>query len=119
MFVGWGEFYSMVGQAAATLIGLMFVIVTLGAALGGALRRKASESAVPLLVTPTLVHFGAILFIAVVALVPQGSDVAVLIALLACGLAGAEYSPGVRPSWTRPTSARTWPMCRSPRSPIC
>ena len=91
MFVGWGEFYSMVGQAAATLIGLMFVIVTLGAALGGVLRRKASESAVPLLVTPTLVHFGAILFIATVALVPQGSDVAVLIALLACGLAGLAY----------------------------
>jgi hypothetical protein len=91
MFVGWGEFYSMVGQAAATLIGLMFVIVTLGATLGGALRRKASESAVPLLVTPTLVHFGAILFIATVALVPRGSDIAVSACLFALGLAGLAY----------------------------
>ena len=91
MFVGWDSFYSMVGQAAATLIGLMFVIVTLGPALGGKVRAEASGSAVPLFVTPTLVHFGAILFIAVVALVPQGSDVAVLLCLLACGLAGLAY----------------------------
>jgi hypothetical protein len=91
MFMGWGYFYSMIGQAAATLIGLMFVIVTLGSALGGDLRAKASEDAVPLFVTPTLVHFGAILFIALMALVPAGSGVAVLVCLTACGLAGLAY----------------------------
>jgi hypothetical protein len=91
MFVGWDTFYSMVGQAAGTLIGLMFVVVTLGATLGGDIRRKASENAVPLMVTPTLVHFGAVLFIAMVALVPKGSDGATLACLLACGLAGLAY----------------------------
>lgn len=91
MFDGWDSFYSMVGQAAGTLIGLMFVVITLAATLGGDIRRKASETAVPLMVTPTLIHFGAVLFIAMVALVPKGSNGAAPACLLACGLAGSAY----------------------------
>lgn len=81
----------MVGQTAGTLIGLMCVVVTLGATLGSEVRRKALVSAVPMLVTPTLVHFGAILFVAMLALVPKGSNVVVPWCLLACGVAGMVY----------------------------
>jgi hypothetical protein len=91
MFVGWENFYGMVGQTAGTLIGLMFVVVTLGATLGGEVRRKALLTAVPMLVTPTLVHFGAVLFIAMLALVPKASSVVVPWCLLACGVAGIVY----------------------------
>src|SRR5271165_6615186 len=86
MFAGWVNFYSMVGQAAATLIGLLFVIVTLGAALGAGFRRMAD-----VFVTPTLVHFAAVFFIAMMVLVPDGFRTLALVCLLVCGLSGLAY----------------------------
>jgi hypothetical protein len=81
----------MIGQTAGTLIGLMFVVVTLAATLGDAVRRKALVSAVPMLVTPTLVHFGAVLLIAMLGLVPLGANFVVPWCLLVCGAAGMVY----------------------------
>jgi hypothetical protein len=91
MFAGWSNFYGMVGQAAATLIGLMFLIMQLGAALGGATGRRAREVGVRLFLPPTLVHFGTVFFIAMVALAPDGSAVADAVCLLVCGVAGLGY----------------------------
>ena len=91
MLIGWENFYGMVGQTAGTLIGLMFVVITLGATLGSDVPRKAILSAVPMLVTPTLVHFGAVLLIAMLALVPKGSNFVVPWCLLVCGVAGMVY----------------------------
>lgn len=91
MFRGWEYFYSMVGQAAATLIGLMFVIVTLAATLFGKLRRERIDSAVKVYLTPTLVHFGAALLVALIALIPEESSKPVLVGLAVCGLAGLAY----------------------------
>ena len=91
MLIGWENFYGMVGQTAGTrAIGLMFVVITLGATLGSDVPRKAILSAVPMLVTPTLVHFGAVLLIAMLALVPKGSNFCSL-CLLVCGVAGMVY----------------------------
>ena len=81
----------MVGQTAGTLIGLMFVVLTLGATLGADVRRKAIATAVPMFVTPTLVHFGAVLLIAMLALIPKSSAFVVPWCLIACGVAGVVY----------------------------
>jgi hypothetical protein len=81
----------MVGQTAGTLIGLMFVVLTLGATLGSDVRRAAIATAVPMFVTPTLVHFGAVLLIAMLALIPKDSDLVVPWCLLVCGVAGVVY----------------------------
>ena len=76
MFAAGSAFYGMVGQAAATLIGLMFVVMQLGGGLSDDARRKVQQAGLRLYLTPTLVHFGAVLFISMVALAPGLSAIA-------------------------------------------
>ena len=58
----WQNFYVLVGSAAATLTGLMFVVITL---IAGVRRRASSPSgAVGAFSTPNVVHFGAALLVA-------------------------------------------------------
>src|SRR6202034_55887 len=79
-------------QSAATLIGLLFVIVTLGSGLGTRFQETAR-----VFVTPTLVHFAAVFFVALVTLVPNGSRVASLACILACGVVGLAYVIAISP----------------------
>src|SRR2546428_13378851 len=63
---GWQNFYLLVGTAAATLVGLMFVAISLGS-------RFITQESIPALrtfVSPTLIHFIYVLAIAAVVLVP-------------------------------------------------
>jgi hypothetical protein len=58
----WQPFYVIVGTAAATLTGLLFVVITL---VSGALLRVASPwSGIRVFSTPNVRHFGAALIIA-------------------------------------------------------
>ncbi len=62
----WQNFYLLVGGAAATLVGLMFVAISLGT-------RLITERSVPALrvwVHPTLIHFIYVLVIATIIMVP-------------------------------------------------
>ena len=62
----WHDFYLLVGGAAATLVGLMFVAISLGS-------RLITERSVPALrvwVHPTLIHFIYVLVIATISMVP-------------------------------------------------
>ena len=62
----WQNFYILVGEAAATLVGLMFVAISLGS-------RLITERSVPALrvwVHPTLIHFIYVLVIATIIMVP-------------------------------------------------
>ena len=81
MAPGWSNFFFLVGSAAAGLIGLMFVIVTL---MAGAERSKALR-AQALYMTPTIAHFGAVFAISAVSLAPGLTlrETACLIAFLA------------------------------------
>src|SRR4051794_40467768 len=81
----WQSFYILTGTAAATLVGLLFVAASLAAA-GVDTNPRASISA---FVTPTLIHFGAVLLIACSVTAPsQGPAIvgAVWIGLGAGGL---------------------------------
>jgi hypothetical protein len=85
---GWDNFYFMLGSAAAGLIGLLFVVVTLTA---GFERSEALRGA-KLYTTPTVIHFAAVLSISAIAIAPQlpGSITVVLIGVVAVlGLAYA------------------------------
>lgn len=62
----WINFYLLAGTAAATLIGLQFVVFTLVISLGIGEAMEAAHT----FVTPTLVHFGAVLFLAGLVLLP-------------------------------------------------
>ncbi len=58
----WQNFYVIIGAAAATLMGLLFVVITL---VSGALGRVSSPlSGLRVFNTPNVVHFGAALLIA-------------------------------------------------------
>jgi hypothetical protein len=62
----WQTFYTIIGSAAATLTGLMFVVVTL---ISGVRQRRSSES-VGAFGTPTVVHFCLALLVAAILSAP-------------------------------------------------
>ena len=66
MFPGWGDFFFLLGSAAAGLIGLLFVVVTL---TSGTDRSQAQRGA-NLYMTPTAYHFGVTLFVSALAIAP-------------------------------------------------
>src|SRR5215472_5176517 len=66
MIFGWSNFYFLVGSAAAGLIGLTFVVVTLTAGRG----RAASLRGASLYLTPTVVHFVTVFAISAVTMAP-------------------------------------------------
>src|SRR4051794_33993162 len=64
----WQNFYVIIGSAAATLTGLMFVVITL---VAGVRRRVPPTSGgIAAFSTPTVVHFGAALLIAAILSAP-------------------------------------------------
>jgi hypothetical protein len=87
---GWDNFYIMAGTSAATLIGLMFVVLTLGTHLP--IPASRAGQGVNAFVTPTLVHFGGVLFQAMTALVPWWSRWPAAIIFGLCGLLGLAYA---------------------------
>ncbi len=84
----WHDFYMLVGTAAATLVGLTFVAITIGA---GTLTRQ-HEAGVHAFVTPTVVHFAAILFACLIILAPFETQGSLGAALLLEGVLGIAYS---------------------------
>lgn len=64
---GWHDFYILIATAAATLIGLMFVAASVGASVFNAEREVPLRS----FLTPTVVHFSAILISCLISLVPS------------------------------------------------
>jgi len=66
----WRDFYMMGGAAAATLVGLMFVFASIGASQVA----NRSLGAMRAFITPTVVHFGAALFVCLVSIMPSHSE---------------------------------------------
>src|SRR5262245_55750222 len=62
----WDGFYTLAGSTAGTLIGLIFVVITLGIDH----TKKGDEHRVRLLVTPVLVYFASLPVIALVMAAP-------------------------------------------------
>ncbi|HEY1562342.1 MAG TPA: hypothetical protein VGF71_15855 [Caulobacteraceae bacterium] len=81
MSPGWSNFYFLIGSAAAGLIGLMFVVVTLTA--GGDRSRSLRGAAIYL--TPTIVHFAAVFSISAIIEAPglAPAETATLVILIA------------------------------------
>ena len=82
----WSDFYTLIGATAGTLIGLIFVVVSLGADHA----KAGDEHRAPIGVTPTLVHFAALLVGALAMLAPL-SNIARAVALGLIGCAGLAY----------------------------
>ena len=85
---GWGNFYVVTGSAAGALIGLQFVVLTL---IANRPPLRAADAGAAF-ATPTVVHFGVVLFLAAIVCVPwQGMGILTIVwALL--GLGGIVYT---------------------------
>jgi hypothetical protein len=83
----WRDFYVLVGTASATLVGLMFVAVSIGTAIFN----EDHSAAMAAFITPTVMHFAATLFACLLVTIPTHSW-HTLGALLGAGaLAGSIY----------------------------
>ncbi len=85
----WHSFYGIIGSAAATLTGLIFVVITL---IAGVQRRVSSPSGgIATFSSPNVVHFGVALLVATLLSAPWQAlwPVSLLIGL--SGLGGAAY----------------------------
>jgi hypothetical protein len=88
MLHGWENFYIMAGTAAATLAGLLFVVITLSVSLA----TTPAARGVHAFVTPVLVHFGGVLFLSLILLAPWSSAWPPGIILGLHGIAGVAYA---------------------------
>ena len=84
----WHDFYTLIGTASATLVGLMFVAASI--AVGAVARER--QAGARTFVTPTVIHFGATLVICVILSAPWRSWMPLGVLLLAVGCIGLGYS---------------------------
>lgn len=85
----WHDFFGVIGASAATLVGLMFVAASIGTGSFGSERGKI---AIRSFLSPTVLHFSAILIIGLFATIPNESWFSFGALLCAVGLIGAAYS---------------------------
>jgi hypothetical protein len=85
----WQNFYVIIGSAAATLTGLLFVVITLIA--GVRVRVSSDSGGIAAFSTPNVVHFCAALLVAAILSAPWQAlwNAGLLLGL--CGLGGATY----------------------------
>jgi hypothetical protein len=86
--VAWQNFYVVVGTAAASLTGLMFVVITL---IAGA-RGRGSGEATASFSTPTVVYFSLALLTSAILSAPWQSLAPPGLLLLLTGLGGVAYA---------------------------
>jgi hypothetical protein len=89
----WDNFYMLVGGTAGTLIGLIFVVITLGAECSQA----GDTHRTRIFVTPILVQFGSRLLIALVLVAPTSAPSRALV-LGVIGCAGLAYASNLAAS---------------------
>lgn len=104
---GWQNFYTLLGEAAATLTGLMFVAASLGARLIS----DEADSKVRTFLTPTVVHFSLVLLLAALMNVPTQTRAALTAQLAILGLIGAGYSLSHLRGFGRTATLSARPRC--------
>ena len=82
----WDNFYVITGSSAAGLTGLTFVVIALSAET-----KRANETGLRAFVTPTIVHFGAVLALAAYLSMPHQTVLSLSLGLGAAGAAGILY----------------------------
>ena len=88
LLTAWQNFYTIIGSSAATLTGLMFVVITLISRA----RVRGSSGTIGAFSTPTVVHFCAALLVAAILSAPWQAlwNAGLLLGL--CGLGGVTYA---------------------------
>jgi hypothetical protein len=86
LLADWNNFYVITGSAAAGLTGLTFVVIALAAET-----RRASLKGLRIFVTPTIVHFCAVLTLAAYLSMPHQGACSLSLGFGAAGIAGLAY----------------------------
>jgi hypothetical protein len=84
----WQAFYQLAGTAAATLIGLIFLAISLGARLVPA----ENTSSLRAFVVPIVIHFGAVHVLSALMLIPVYTRLLLGLTLVGAGLVGPPLS---------------------------
>ena len=88
LFHSWHDFYTLVGTASATLVGLMFVAASIGASVFSERNRHALQA----FISPTVVNFAAALFVCIGVMIPSQTWLSLGLLLAAGGVAGLVYA---------------------------
>jgi hypothetical protein len=88
VLVAWHDFFALLGAAAGTLVGLLFVAATLSSGVFFYERRAPLR----IFLTATVVHFSSVLAVSLIIMLPLTSWPALGAIVLACGLVGLGYS---------------------------
>jgi hypothetical protein len=88
MLEGWHEFYGLLGTAAATLVALMFVAVSVAVGILTSDRTTATR----VYMSPVIMHYASVLFVSLIAVAPGLSDTALGLIIVASSLFGFGYS---------------------------
>jgi hypothetical protein len=84
----WHDFFMLLGTAAGTLVGLLFVAATVGSGVFSLDRRAPLR----VFLSATVVHFSSVLAVSLVVLLPLTSWLVLGAMVLGCGLVGLGYS---------------------------
>jgi hypothetical protein len=87
-FHAWHDFFVLLGTGAATLVGAMFVV----ASIGSSFLTEKSEPQIRAFMTPTVIHLSTVLLGCLLAMVPSLDWPAASIVFGLVGLAGFLYS---------------------------
>ena len=87
-FHDWHDFFLLLGTASATLVGLMFIAVSIGASIF----KEENRPALEVFLGPTVVHFAAALVFCILALVPLHGWLSLACLAGFIGLAGFFYA---------------------------
>jgi hypothetical protein len=83
----WTNFYLLMSAASATLVGLLFVVITLAAE-----RRLEGKSKIPIYLTPTVIYFVSVLFLTALLTFPNHTQLTAALCICVVGAVGAVYS---------------------------
>jgi hypothetical protein len=83
----WANFYLLMSAASGTLIGLLFVVITLAAE-----RRLAGASKILIYLTPTVIYFASVLFLAALLTFPNHTNLTATLCIDVVGAIGVVYS---------------------------
>ncbi len=87
MLSDWSDFFTLTGTAGATLVGLLFVVVTLGPGLSTSRKLDVAH----LSLTPALYSFAGVLLQSMVVLVPWQSTLPHGVIFVVMGIGGLVY----------------------------
>ena len=86
-FEQWANFYAITSAAAATLLGLLFVIITLAAGR----RLKYETPHIRIYLTPAVIYFSSVLLMSALLTVPNQTRLSAAICICLHGIAGLGY----------------------------